>query len=205
MDPEQYPSNSHKSKQEPQEPEKRTGKVISGTAVVKKKTVGDKVKSIFIVEDLAKVKDYVITDVIIPNIKKAIDDIVSNGTHMILYGSGARPRSSSNTINANPSRVSYRSYYSNSDPRSEPRRDIFDFESITFDTRGEAELVIDTLVDLITSYGVARVSDYYEACGVSTNGNYMANDYGWKTLRDASTYRDNGRYAIRMPRPMPLR
>lgn len=208
MDQEKYPSNSHKSKQASPENagEKRIGKVISGTTIPKKKTIADQAKSMFIAEDLGSIRDYIVSDIIVTNLKKAIDDIVSNGVHMLLYGSAARPRNSNSGATANPSRVSYRNYYSGySDPRTNQNRDLFDFSEYTFDTRGEAEMVIDALVDLISSYGMARVSDYYEAIGVSIDGNYTANDYGWRNLRDASTYRVDGRYAIRMPRPIPLR
>lgn len=208
MDQEKYPSNSHKAKQEQKETdnEKRIGKVVQGTAIPKKKTIADQAKSMFIAEDLGSIRDYIVSDIIVTNLKKAIDDIVSNGVHMLLYGSAARPRNSSSSVAVNPSRVSYRNYYSGySDSRSNQNRDLFNFSEYTLATRGEAEMVIDTLVDLISSYGMARVSDYYDAIGVSIDGNYTANDYGWRNLRDASVYRVDGRYAIQMPRPIPLR
>ena len=100
MEIEDYQSNSHKSKeQQSQEMDQHRAKsVVTGTTIVRKKSVGDKIRDTFIAEDLVKVKDYVVTDVIVPNIKKAIDDIVSNGIHMVLYGSGTGSRSAQHLL-----------------------------------------------------------------------------------------------------------
>ena len=86
----EYQSNSHKSKAERAEiakaaEEKKVKKVVSGK-VKTKKNDGRKLASMFISEDAADVKSYVIMDVLIPAIKKAISDIVTDGIDMILYG-----------------------------------------------------------------------------------------------------------------------
>ena len=98
---EDYKPNSHKYKAEQaakqkEQPEKKIEKIIAGTAKTKKKTEMSKFKDIFISEDASNVKSYVLMDVLIPAIKKAVSDIVTNGIDMILYGStgGGRKRSS---------------------------------------------------------------------------------------------------------------
>lgn len=210
MEIEDYQSNSHKSKeQQSQEMDQHRAKsVVTGTTIVRKKSVGDKIRDTFIAEDLVKVKDYVVTDVIVPNIKKAIDDIVSNGIHMVLYGSGTGSRSSSsNRIHTSSSspRISYKDYY---DGRTSPsavgsRTNFYNFDDVVFDTRGDAELVLDQLVDMLSSYGVVTVQDYYDSCGVTSD--YTTCDYGWRTLKTASIARVPEGYIIRMPRAIDIR
>lgn len=79
-----YESNSNKSK----EKKKNIKQVATGT--VKTKSFLEKVASNFIQSDANNIKDYIITDVLIPATKKAIDDVVSNGIKMLLYGKGAK-------------------------------------------------------------------------------------------------------------------
>ena len=85
---EEYKPNSHKSKEEQKNlvPEKRVEKVISGTVKSKKKSEMQKFADVFISEDVNNVKSYIVMDVLVPAIKKAISDIVTNGIDMILYG-----------------------------------------------------------------------------------------------------------------------
>ena len=92
---EEYKPNSHKSKEEQKDlvPEKRVEKVISGTVKPKKKSEMQKFADVFISEDVNNVKSYIVMDVLVPAIKKAISDIVTNGIDMILYGeAGSRKR-----------------------------------------------------------------------------------------------------------------
>ena len=104
-----YKSNSHKSKENTTD-SKPAGqkKVISGTATRKKKSEMSKIAGSVIAEDAANVGNYIMQDVLIPSLKKAISDIVTNGIDMLLYGeTGVTKRRESGSS----SRVSYRSYY----------------------------------------------------------------------------------------------
>lgn len=71
---EEYKPNSHKSKEERKEsiPEKHVEKVISGTVKPKKKSEMQKFADVFISEDVNNVKSYIVMDVLVPAIKKAI-------------------------------------------------------------------------------------------------------------------------------------
>lgn len=51
-----------------------------------KKSEMQKFADVFISEDVNNVKSYIVMDVLVPAIKKAISDIVTNGIDMILYG-----------------------------------------------------------------------------------------------------------------------
>lgn len=204
MEIEDYPSNSHMSKtpvNAKPATDKKVSKVIQGKAAVKKKTLAEKAKDTFIAEDVTRVKDYVISDVIIPNVKKAIDDIISNGVHMLLYGSSSPKTSSSNGRVSQ--HISYQSYYNQTKDRPTRAASIYNFDNILLENRGDGELVLDQLQELIDNYGQATVADFYECVGVSSE--YTTNDYGWTNLRNACVVWTPDGYTIKMPRAVSLR
>ena len=199
-----YKSNSHKSKEVKTDtvPEKKLAKVISGNAKPKKKSEVRKFTDVFISEDVDSVKSYILLDVLVPAVKKAISDIVTNGIDMILYG-----ESGGNTVKkSTASKVSYRSYYdSGNDRRSQTTtRSSFgyDYDDIVLDNKGEAVMVLERMEEVLSMYGTVSVSDLYELVGIS--GSYTDNNYGWADLHSASVVRVRDGYKLRMPKVMPL-
>lgn len=189
---EEFKSNSHKSKELAQ---KKVEKVVTGNVRTKKKSDIQKFASIFVPEDVNSVKDYILMDVIVPLIKKAISDTVE----VILYPGGKKGGS-------NASKISYREYYDRDRRRdySTPRvRSGYDFDDIIFDTRGEAEQVLSSMDDLIDVYGTVSVADLYDLAGV-TGRNYTDNKYGWTDIRTARVARAREGYTLELPRALPL-
>ena len=102
---EKYKPNSHKFKESQQLQEtQKVKKVTSGVVKTKKKSEVSNLKSIFISEDIRNVGAYILADVIIPAVKNALSDTVSNGINMLLYGDAGRKRISSG------SKISYSQY-----------------------------------------------------------------------------------------------
>lgn len=197
---EEYKSNSDKSRQE--QSEKKVEAVITGTAKTRKKGEMQKFADVFIAEDANNVKSYILLEVIVPAIKKAISDIVTTGIDMILYGEAGRSRKSGSA-----SKVSYRNYYERESERtragSAARRTSFDYDDILFDTRGDAEAVLDAMNDIISQYGVVSVSDFYDLARVA-NDNYTMNRYGWTNIAGATAVRVRDGYILKLPRAIPL-
>jgi hypothetical protein len=200
---EEYKPNSHKFKEDQKGsvPEKKVEKVIAGTAKSKKKSEIQKFTDVFISEDVNNVKSYILLDVLVPAIKKAISDIVTNGIDMILYGGTGRTKS-----NSNASKVSYRSYYD----RGNDRRDYsaartrigYNYDDIILDNRGEAEDVLLRMDELISTYGLVSVADLCDLVGIT--GNYTDNKYGWTDIRSASVIRVRDGYMLKLPKALPL-
>lgn len=192
---EEYKNNSKKSKSEET---KTIEKVISGTAKTKKKNDVQKFADVFISEDVNNVKSYILMDVLVPAIKKAISDIVVNGIDMILYGEAGHTKKSNGT------KPSYRSYYeSNNSNRATIRRTAYSFDDIVMDNRADAEEVLDSMLATIDKYGIVSVADMYDLVGIT--GNYTDNKYGWTDLRSARIERErDGGYTINLPRALPL-
>lgn len=198
---EEYKSNSDKSRQEAQS-EKKVEAVITGTAKTRKKGEMQKFADVFIAEDANNVKSYILMEVIIPAVKKAISDIVTTGIDMILYGEAGRSKRNGSTP-----KVSYRQYYNqNSDPvragSANSRRSI-DYDDILFDTRGDAETVLDAMQDIIGQHGTVSIADLYELAHVP-NDNFTLNRYGWANLNGAQAVRVRDGYILKLPRAVPL-
>ena len=146
---EQYKSNSNSSREKEKDIPKKKNieKVTKGAARTKKKS---KFLDSFIAEDVKDVKDYLIGDVLVPTIKSTIAEMVSNGVDMYLFGEVRHGRKKSQRGNRTP----YRDYYDRRDDRRrESRRGAaYDFESVIVESRGEAELVLDRMDEIIDNY-----------------------------------------------------
>ncbi len=201
---EQYKPNSNKYKKEQAEEnqletKKKVEKIVTTTAVKRKNGVR-KFADTFISEDAANVKSYVVSEVLIPALKKAISDIVTDGIDMILYGGSGKSRQ-------NNTRTSYISYRNYSDPRDkkysyrEPSRSTntgYSYDDIILSTRSEAEEVILAMSELVEAYGVASIADLYDLVGVS--GNFTDNKYGWTNVRNAEVVHTRDGYLLKFPR-----
>lgn len=193
--------NSHKSKEKVEKQEKKVERVVSGPVRQRKKSEVRKLADVFVSEDISNVKQYVLMDVLVPAIKKAISDIVTNGIDMVLYGETGR----SSKRESGASRVSYRSYYEKERDRREDRgrvRTGYDFDEYILKTRAEAEEVLSQMDDLIDRYQVVSVADYCELIGVRSN--YTDNNYGWTNIRNASVVRSRDGWVIKLPRAVPI-
>ena len=196
---EDYKANSHRSKEEQKLPEKKIEPVVKGK-VTKKKNNVRKLTDTFVSEDIQNVKSYVLMDVLVPAIKKAISDIVTNGIDMILYGESGR-----STRKTNASTVSYRNYYDNrrDDRYSSSRtRTGYSYDDVILETRSEAEDVLTRMDELIDTYGVVSVADMYDLVGISCN--YTDNKYGWTNLRNAEPVRVRDGYMLKLPKALPI-
>ena len=131
------------------------------------------------------VKSYIMMDVIIPGIKNAIADVIS----IVLFGDSGR-------IGGSRSKRDGRSRLTYWDDRRDDRREYgrpraaagFEYDDIIFETRGDAELVLDQLESAIANYGIASVADLYDLAGITCR-NYTANRYGWTDIQSAKVIR----------------
>lgn len=190
---EKYVSNSHRSKKQQDISEKKVEKVVNGKVQVKKKSEIRKFTDIFFADDVESVKRYIVNDVLIPTAKKAISDIVN----AFLYGGSNNPKKDSTA-----SKVAYGNFYDNSRTVGNKYGSGYNFYDIKLDNRGEAEEVLYRMDELIETYGLASVADFYELVGIT--GRYTDNKYGWTDIQSASIVPVRDGYMIRMPKAIPL-
>lgn len=200
-----YTPNSHKYKEQqnasPTE-EKKVTKVVNGPVKTKRNDVR-KLADIFISEDISNVKSYIFMDVLVPAIKKAIYDIVTNGIDMFLYGGSGKGRN-----NQPGAKVSYRNYYeqkNNGGYRTSDnsrQSNAFDYDDIVFNNRGEAEAALQQMKDIIARYGIVTVNDLYEMTPLSAP--YTSQKYGWMDVSNVDIVRVRDGYILKLPRAVPI-
>ena len=194
----EYKSNSYRSKsvdhKKEQTPEKKIERVVSSAKVRKRKPL-QKILDVLVQEDPETIKRTIMTDVIIPSIKRGLSDTVN----MILYGKKAK-----NDRQHNGTMVSYRKYYENPDDRSvEPSYQMNgNYNNIIIDNRGEAEALLRSMEDAIKRYGVLSIADFYDMVGMKSS--YTDNKYGWSDLRNAGIISTADGYLIKLPKAMAL-
>ena len=199
----EYQSNSHRSKElkaEAEKQERKVQKVVSGP-VKTKENGGRKLASIFISDEASTVKDYVVNDVIVPNIKNIIVDALTGAIHRI-FGVDGGGRSSGSS--SSHSRVSYRRYYDErrDDPRDRDRygeSHRWDRDDIIFPSRRDAEAVRDEMLDVIEEYGLISVADMYEMAGL-TSPPAQSFKYGWTSIRTSEVVHVRDGYIIKLPK-----
>ena len=196
-----YANNSLKSKENtPDLPDKKVEQVISSDNVhTKKKTGFQKFVSAFINDDVDDIGSWAVHDVLVPAVKRLIDDMV----HGLLY-SGERRTYSGNNDKRYFGNVSFTNYAkpNSQQTKASSGQSILDYDEVVLNNRGDAELVLFHLNELVEQYGSASVGDLYDLVGRSHS--FVYNKWGWSDLRNANVVRVREGYCIKLPRIISL-
>lgn len=200
----EYKSNSHRSKEAAlASRERKVEKVVTSPVRTKQKTGVQKLADLLLPEDVDSMKSYLIKGILIPAGKKVFSEIIDT----FLYGSSGNTRK-----NTPASKVSYRSYYDQQNDRNDRRDTVvspkpktgFKYDEVVFDNRGEAEDVLSRMEEVIATYGMVSVGDFYDMVGI-VDENYTNEKYGWVNLHTASVIRlPRDGYMIKLPKALPL-
>ena len=205
---EEFPPNTKRdqeAKTEQQE-KKAIEKVVTGEVVKRRTPLGIRFKNVFFGGDFKGSMFWVATEVLLPAAKNMVFDAWSEGGKRVLWGEtrrqgrstgypGYTPRISYNTpVNRDPRdpRASY-------SPPSPAQRERLDIGQLIFSSREDAEMVIDTLREIIERYQVASVGDLHELMGLSTP--YTDNKWGWTNLSQVTIRQIREGYLIELPNP----
>lgn len=200
MEIKDYPGNSKSTAK----PKKEIKPVVEGNVGVKKKSEIAKMKDKVIQEDLPKVKNHIIFDIMIPKLKQ----ILADSFNTLLFGEGSIDRERDRV---GKPRVSYRKYYDEPRTRERPTTATTnrygDYDDIWFETRTEAFRVLETMKDIMREYGEVSISDMYDLAGITCPHTYTR--FGWvintpSDLSDARVVPDGPSYVIKLPRPMQI-
>ena len=204
MDLNQYRGNSNASKQN-DIPEREPMQVVANGKKVPQ-SAGRRFLSEFIADDIHTIKDYILWDVLLPAVKNAISDTVTNGIDMLLFGQ-TRTRGGNTVKRITP----YSSLYSNNVSGNrvvkynEPVQDRrprslggYSYQEVVLATRPEAEDVLAQMRLYLDRYGVVSVGDLYGAVGEVPD--MIDNKWGWSDLSGACVQRCSDGFILRMPR-----
>lgn len=167
-------------------------------------TVGRKFLSEFLADDVHTIKDYILWDVLLPAVKNAISDTITNGIDMLLFGQ-TRSRGTGTIKRITP----YSSLYSggnkvvkyNEIQDSNVRnRSLagYSYQEVVLASRPEAEDVLAHMRIRLEHYGCVSVADLYDAVGEVPE--MIDNKWDWTSLNGACIQRCSDGYLIRMPR-----
>lgn len=208
---EKIESNSIRSKEQRDKKavveKKKIEKVVKNKATVQKKTFWQKTADSLFSTSGESIGSYLLGDVLIPAIKDTVVDSVTSAINMAFYGDTRGPSNRSRSTRSSISRGewrSYDSYYNNERVRTvrDSPRDRYDVGNIEFATRGDAEEVLDILVDAVEMYDMVTVGDLYDAAGLQTRSTDY--NYGWFALGGARIHPTKTGYVLELPRPEPL-
>lgn len=221
-------SKNEPNRQAAPEPEEETPKVqrvVEGKVVIRKKTLGRKLKETFFGGDTRHVGSYLIMDVFVPAAQEMIVNIVTEGVERVIFPDspgGSRRRRSA--VGRNSRTTDYQSPFANRprtvfnsgngrvDPREAERRPRqrsapsadFDLQELVIPSRAEAEQVLASMDGLIGKYGRCTVNELYDLVGVT--GVWTGESYGWESIAGARARRDrSGGYWLDLPDPEEVR
>lgn len=189
------------------------GKVIKGSARVEKRKFGKKMVDFLFSDKLDSVANYITYYILGPSLKDLVFKMGTGALQMALFGG--------NTVNSGGSYVpgygyqpvrrdpptpynlmgnpNYASGYAQPQPGLYQQR--VTLNDISFDTRDDAQLVLDRMCREISRYGKVRVADFYNFAGITgQEGNWTLQGSGWYNLGGVyPSMRTDGRWIINFP------
>ena len=199
MENKAYPSNSYKSKTKQEEPaSQKKNPVVTGKVTAKKTGMLEHLISELIPGTASEIGRSILDDILIPGIRDgihgAIDTVFGGNSYRgTTYASSPANRINYSGISRGQNSVNH--------SQPSPKR-TYEFESLTFATRSDAEAVLSELRQHIYAYDMVRVSDLFEFADVSFD--YTAQKYGWTDLSTARVYRAFDGWKIDLPRAIVL-
>lgn len=204
---ENYPSNSKKAKSN----ERPTvQKMVTRPTIVRKRPLSSRIR-----ENLTSgvgvdgIMFYVMSEVIVPALKDLLFDSFTEGLNKALFdgsrGASSRHRSTGRSGHTSYSVISSSRAGRREEPSgglSKAARSRHDFSEIVITERGEAEMILDSLLEIIKEYDVVTVAEFYGLVGVKSS--FADQKWGWDSLASSGVSRVPGGYVIRLPRPIAL-
>ena len=204
-----YKPNSNRSRETGARelPEKKkVEKLDIGEVKSKKKSGFSRFRDSVIKEDAHNVGSFVMEELFIPKLIDMIVDMGKGAIEMAFYG---ETRSADRGRRSPGSRISYSSYYDDDGRRWKDRvhdgryRDeIYYYDELKFNSRSDADSVLDGMYGILDQYKVVTVADLFDLVGMP--GRYTDNKWGWTDLRGSYIRRIGREYTIELPKPMPI-
>lgn len=160
---------------------------------------------IFMPGDVAKVKEYVFKEVIGPTLRKLLYDIIVGSSYRMIFPTGQSAPTTPGITGVDYSKTQRTSLNGSiTATEIQIRQNSWYTNTPIIDTQARAMEILGQLLNIIQTYGVARVADFYDLLGATPAPDHTANNYGWDDLSKADIVPSGNGYQIRFPRPKPL-
>ena len=194
-----FPSNSYSSirpvtKAKPADD--IPNKAIKGQAKQQKKTFGERIADAFLATDGKDIKDYFLFDVLIPGLKRGVEDLI----HMLLYNDKKSPRVTRSYGESRVRRIGYNSIYDRrrEDDEMLSQRLRAQKRDLIYETRQDAEEVLDMVADRIEDNGFATLKYLNAISGMPTD--WTQTNWGWTSVAEASIVQVRDGWILKMPK-----
>lgn len=197
----------------PADPEKRVEKaVVEGTIVRKaKKGVGKRFVELFFSGETPKsVMTNVATGVVLPAVRDMLFTAGRDALHRVLYPTGQSGAGGSTWRQGGGAVIAYNRYAQSPTPQPDQRttmshqgRTTGNYEELLFQSRTQAEQVIDEMFLLLEKFGTVTVGDFFDLAGVSTE--FPDRTHGWRSLQGVAPIPRDGGFILNLPRPEGLK
>lgn len=210
-----YQGNSHKETEglAAGKPAKETPqKIVTTEVVVQKRSIGRKMRDIFVEADFRSVTRYIVHDVLIPAMRNLIVDTTTKGIERAMYGDNAArryqhpgPRYNYNNPIGRPYAAQYPSPPGRNAPPTQigPRSSVRQArEDIIVGSREEGQAVLDQMSEIADQYEVVSVADLNALLGLTST--HVDNKWGWVFVGNASVRQVREGYLIDLPPAEPI-
>lgn len=184
-----------------------SGKTIKGKATKKELTFGEKLKRSFVKEDIRDVRDYIVFDVLIPNAKRSILDMIIGAASQTLginvrtnRGMGGYSDNSIVDMGNRPFKNYAAARQTNSLRRANDLRyDRYRVTDVIFEYKEDALGLLEQMMDICDQYGWFSVFDFYDRAGITDGNDYTNRNYGWYNVDGVDVVYDGSGYIINLP------
>ena len=194
---------------------KNIEKVVTGEVVIHKKSLGRKIKELFIQADFGTVARGIAYDTLIPAARNMVVDAANKGVERVVYGESAIRR---REYGQGP-RITYNSPVNRGNPypsgrTNMPQRRVqnrvplenrsarHQRDDFILSSKEEADLVVERMQDIIDNYEVVTVADLNDLLGLPTN--YVDDMWGWLSLGNVQVQQIREGYLINLPSAEPI-
>jgi hypothetical protein len=211
----EFPGNSARTPrpQAPDKDEKVVESVVTNEVTTRKKSLLKRFSNLFIGGDSKSVVNYVLMDVVVPQIREMLAEGASQGIDRIIYGEsrpgyrrGSAPRPSGGPTAYNRYAVRGNNPLGRAGAPDRPamaETRSQDADDLLFATRPEAELTLERMYDMLKEYETVSVADLNSLVGRSSS--YTDQKWGWTNLHGCRIFRDrNQGYVLELPKVTPI-
>jgi hypothetical protein len=200
-----YQGNSHKLREAKEVREdKVVTQIVTSEVIVTPPGLGKRIKGIFFGGEFKDARGYVIADVLLPAARNTLLDMIIKGSERAILGVSAAARGRQPEMR---SRVQYGSMYNrpyqggamlpNQPPRPIVRTNYRESPSFLITDRGEANDILERMVDIVDKYDVASLADLLVMLGQPVSA--IDHKWGWTLLNGAEVRQVRSGYMLEMP------
>lgn len=209
-----YAGNSQKGKQKVLQPDEVRDrpklKPVTTSATIKKRTLGERFRDVFLNMDAKGTASFIVTGVMIPAARDMAYDALKEAGFRLLYPDAARagkPAPGSRGTGPGP-KTNYQSASSGrgagSMPLSQRRSEVREqtVPQYIYGNQAEPERILDTLKELIDRREYATVADLRELSGYEST--YVDVSWGWVNLVGSQIIKMREGWTLDLPTPVRL-